>query len=100
MLRLLSGGTHTVSTGIAIVSPGAEVADVVTASVTFKALTSGQIERYIATGEPFDKAGGYGIQGRAAAMIREISGDYYTVVGLPVCRLCELLADQFGIEVL
>lgn len=100
MLRALSGGTHTVATGIALVSPGGEVADVVTANVTFKALTEGQIARYIATGEPFDKAGGYGIQGRAAAMIREISGDYYTVVGLPVCRLCELLTEKFGIEVL
>lgn len=100
MLRILSGGTHTVATGIALVAPNAEVVDVVTAKVTFKALTGGQIERYIATGEPFDKAGGYGIQGRAAAMIREISGDYYTVVGLPVCRLGELLAEHFGIEVL
>jgi septum formation protein len=100
MLRVLSGGTHTVATGIALVAPGIEISDVVTAKVTFKALTEGQIERYIATGEPFDKAGGYGIQGRAAAMIREISGDYYTVVGLPVCRLGELLAEHFGIEVL
>ncbi|MPN47395.1 Maf-like protein YhdE [bioreactor metagenome] len=100
MLRTLSGGTHTVATGIALVSPGGEVSDVVTAEVTFKALTEDQIARYIATGEPFDKAGGYGIQGRAAAMIREISGDYYTVVGLPVCRLCELLTEKFGIEVL
>ena len=100
MLRALSGGTHTVATGIALVSPGCEVTDVVTAKVTFKSLTAGQIARYIATGEPFDKAGGYGIQGRAAAMIREISGDYYTVVGLPICRLCELLTEKFGIEVL
>jgi septum formation protein len=80
MLRELSGRTHTVATGIAIVSPDGEVSDVVTAKVTFKVLTEGQIERYIATGEPFDKAGGYGIQGRAAAKIRKISGDYYTVV--------------------
>ena len=100
MLRALSGGTHTVATGIALVSPDGEIDDVVTANVTFKALTEGQIARYIATGEPFDKAGGYGIQGRAAAMIREITGDYYTVMGLPVCRLGELLAEHFGIEVL
>ncbi len=100
MLRLLSGGTHTVSTGIALIAPGIEVADVVSALVTFKALTPGEIDRYIATGEPFDKAGGYGIQGRAAAMVSGISGDYYTVMGLPVCRLCELLAENFGIEVL
>ncbi|HWQ51164.1 MAG TPA: Maf family protein [Terriglobales bacterium] len=100
MLRLLSGGAHTVATGVALISPETEVADVVTAQVTFKALAESQIERYIATGEPFDKAGGYGVQGRAAAMIREIQGDYYTVVGLPVCRLGELLAEHFGIEVL
>ncbi|HWP80286.1 MAG TPA: Maf family protein [Candidatus Acidoferrum sp.] len=100
MLRALSGDIHTVATGVALVSPETEIADVVTAQVTFKTLTEGEIKRYIATGEPFDKAGGYGIQGRAAAMIREISGDYYTVVGLPVCRLGELLAEHFGIEVL
>ena len=100
MLNLLSGSTHTVATGIAVVCGKKEVFDTVCTDVTFKPLDTAEIAKYIATGEPFDKAGGYGIQGRARALISGISGDYYTVVGLPVCRLCQILKENFGIEVL
>ena len=61
--------------------------------VEFRALTDEEIDAYVATGEPMDKAGAYGIQGRACTLIRGIRGDYYNVVGLPVCALHEMLAE-------
>ncbi|MBQ5973284.1 MAG: Maf family protein, partial [Oscillospiraceae bacterium] len=63
------------------------------AEVTFRALGEDEIAAYVAGGEPMDKAGAYGIQGRAAAFVEEIRGDYYSVVGLPVCRLAEFLRE-------
>ena len=65
-------------------------------SVRFRALTDADIIRYIATGEPFDKAGGYGIQGYGAMLVEGIVGDYYNVMGLPVCRLARMLS-RFGL---
>ena len=61
--------------------------------VEFRTLTEAEIQAYVATGEPMDKAGAYGIQGRACVFIRGIQGDYYNVVGLPVCALQQLLAQ-------
>jgi septum formation protein len=93
MLGLLSGRTHRVITGIALVTAGrTEVAAEVTA-VQFLALSDEDIEAYIATGEPMDKAGAYAIQGRAARWIPRIEGDYFNVVGLPLALVSTLLAS-------
>ncbi len=91
MLRLLSGRTHRVITGIAVVTVArTEVAAEVTA-VRFLTLSDQEIEAYIATGEPMDKAGAYAIQGRAARYIPRIEGDYFNVVGLPLALVSTLL---------
>jgi septum formation protein len=91
MLRLLSGRTHRVITGIAVVTAArTEVAAEVTA-VTFLTLSEKEIEDYVATGEPMDKAGAYAIQGRAARWIPRIVGDYFNVVGLPLALVSTLL---------
>ena len=66
-------------------------------AVRFRPLTAQEIDAYIATGEPMDKAGSYGIQGRGALLVEGISGDYFNVVGLPVCRLGRMLT-QFGVD--
>ncbi|OQP06325.1 septum formation inhibitor Maf [Geobacillus sp. 46C-IIa] len=87
MLRLLSGQTHEVWTGVAIVTPNGEaVSFAEKTAVTFWKLSEEEIAAYIATGEPMDKAGAYGIQGRAALFVKRIEGDYFTVVGLPLSR--------------
>ena len=91
MLRLLSGSTHRVMTGLTVVQGEdihtcTEVTD-----VTFRPLSDEEIRGYIASGEPMDKAGAYGIQGDAALFVSGISGDYYNVVGLPLCRLAMIL---------
>ena len=96
MLGLLSGRTHAVMTGIAAVSsarPGRVVADVEITQVTFNVITPEEIEDYVATGEPLDKAGAYAIQGFAARWIPRIEGDYFNVVGLPIARVIALLAE-------
>ena len=96
MLQCLSGRSHEVLTGYAVHDrqSGKTLCDAVTTRVFFKALTAGEIESYIATGEPFDKAGAYAIQGIGMFMIPRIEGSYTNVVGLP---LCEVLA---GLDVL
>jgi septum formation protein len=96
MLGLLSGRTHAVMTGIAAASssrPGRMVADVEITQVTFNVITPDEIEDYVATGEPLDKAGAYAIQGFAARWIPRIEGDYFNVVGLPIARVIALLAE-------
>ncbi len=91
MLRLLAGRTHRVITGVAIVSATrSEVAAEVTA-VQFLSLSEAEIAAYIATGEPMDKAGGYGIQGPAARWIPRIDGCYFNVVGLPIALVATML---------
>jgi septum formation protein len=91
MLRLLSGRTHRVITGVAVATAaGAEVAAEVT-GVRFLTLSEEEIEEYIATGEPMDKAGAYAIQGRAARWIPRIEGCYFNVVGLPLALLTVML---------
>jgi septum formation protein len=97
MLRLLSGATHEVHTGLAIARrPGATeaVIDEVT-SVTFAPLSDDEIEAYLATGEPFDKAGAYGIQAMGGRYVTRIEGCYFNVMGLPLARLWTLLGE-FG----
>ncbi len=93
MLGKLSGRAHHVSTGCCLMELGpdgeaaATVSFVETTDVEFWPLSEAQINAYVATGEPMDKAGAYGIQGRGRVLVREIRGDYFSVVGLPVSRL-------------
>lgn len=91
ILSALSGRRHQVYTGMAVLSGGREFTHVECTEVEFRPLTAEEIAAYVATGDPMDKAGAYGIQGRACVFIRGIRGDYYNVVGLPVCALHQLL---------
>ena len=93
MLRKLSGRTHTVCTAVAVRKGGRPHDLCSQTNVTFRELTDEQIRRYIATGEPRDKAGAYGIQGKGALLVEEIRGDYYTVVGLPVAKLARMFEE-------
>lgn len=98
MLSALSGKAHEVITGFAVHdrTSGVTHSDVVSTRVIFKALTLEEIDAYIATGCPFDKAGAYAIQGGAAYMVRGIDGSYTNVVGLPLCEVVEVLRS-FGV---
>ncbi|WP_455139592.1 Maf family protein [Thermophilibacter sp.] len=97
MLRALSGRAHHVSTGVCLVAPtGARRSFVETTDVTFWELTDAQMEAYVASGEPADKAGAYGIQGAGRMLVRGIRGDYENVVGLPVARLVRELSELLG----
>ncbi|HKV46797.1 MAG TPA: Maf family protein [Candidatus Acidoferrales bacterium] len=93
MLHALSGKTHEVCTGIAIVRTpdGLQAAGFETTRVAFLPLSQDQIDAYIATGEPYDKAGGYGIQGLAGKFIPRIEGCYFNVMGLPLSRAWQML---------
>ncbi|MGA2133938.1 MAG: Maf family protein [Bryobacteraceae bacterium] len=87
MLTLLSGQRHVVLTGVCLRGAGGWVEDVAETSVWFVALTSAQIEEYVASGEPMDKAGAYGIQGLASKFVERIDGCYFNVMGLPVAMV-------------
>ena len=93
MLTALSGRSHEVYTGMAVLSGDRELTHAECTRVDFRPMTREEITAYVATREPMDKAGSYGIQGKACVFIRGIVGDYYNVVGLPVCALGELLAQ-------
>ena len=99
MLNALSGREHKVYTGITVSCGGKPVTGHEVTAVRFRPLREADITRYIATGEPMDKAGAYGIQGYGCVFVEGISGDYYNVMGLPVCRLARLLA-RFGVDTL
>ncbi|NND68802.1 MAG: septum formation inhibitor Maf [Halioglobus sp.] len=90
-LARLSGRSHEVMTGICLTTPGGSHGEVVTTQVTFVTLDLPTCEAYLATDEPWDKAGGYGIQGLAGAFVRGIEGSYSNVVGLPLAETWELL---------
>lgn len=91
MLRLLSGRDHQVMTGVTVLrGQRLETVTEVT-DIHFRELSEGEIERYVRSGEPMDKAGAYGIQGGAALFAEKMAGDYYNVMGLPVCRLFQML---------
>lgn len=96
MLSLLSGREHKVITGLCVLKDGVTCCHSEVTYLRFRTLTDEQIRAYIATGEPMDKAGAYGIQGRAAVFVPGIRGDYYNVMGLPVCALAQIL-EQCGI---
>ena len=97
MLRLLAGRTHRVVSGIFLACNGKTAVSHEVTEVAFAPMTDAEIEGYIASGEPFGKAGGYAIQGYASLWIREIRGDYFNVVGLPVHRMQTLCKESFGI---
>ena len=99
MLSALSGRTHQVFTGLTVAC-GEDVRTVSEeTAVTFRPLTAEEIAAYVRTGEPMDKAGAYGIQGYGALLVEGIRGDYYNVMGLPVCRLGGLLRE-LGVDCL
>ena len=99
MLRMLSDREHQVITGCCLWLDGALETFYETTSIRFKALSDAEIDAYIATGSPMDKAGSYGIQDHAAVFATGIIGDYYNVMGLPVCRVAQALR-RHGIPVL
>lgn len=97
MLRRLSARKHTVYTAMAVARGARTESAVETVTVTFRALTGEEIDQYVATGEPLDKAGAYGIQGYGATIVERVEGDYFSVMGLGLRRLVELLA-RVGVQ--
>lgn len=95
MLARLAGRTHQVMTGVAVYYNGQLLSDVCVTDVTFRALTTAEIAAYVATKEPLDKAGAYGIQGRGAVLVEKIAGCYSNVVGLPLTMLY-LMLEKIG----
>ncbi len=93
MLRLLSGRDHQVMTGMCVIRGEKTVTCTEVTDIHFRELSDQEIDAYVATGEPMDKAGSYGIQGGAALFAEKMVGDYYNVMGLPVCRLWKILHD-------
>ena len=91
MLRLLSGRDHQVMPGCTVLGPGGSETFTEVTDLHFRPLTKKEIESYVQSGEPMDKAGAYGVQGGAALFCQRMVGDYYNVMGLPVCRLYETL---------
>ena len=94
MLLQLSGREHEVFTGVCVIKDGRELCRAERSVVHFRELGADEIEAYIATGEPMDKAGAYGAQGKGALFVRGIEGDFFTVMGLPLCLLGEMLKEQ------
>ena len=99
MLRLLSGRDHQVMTGMTVLRGDTHKSITEVTDIHFRSLSENEIARYVASGEPMDKAGAYGIQGGAALFAEKMVGDYYNVMGLPVCRLWQLLS-QIAPEIL
>ena len=93
MLGILSGRSHTVMTAVAVNFNGETVSAVEIVDVTFRAIDSDEIRNYVATGEPMDKAGAYGIQGYGATIVRRIDGDYFAVMGLSLVKLVALFGE-------
>ena len=99
MLRKLSGNSHEVYTGVTVIKGDSVISGHEVSRVFFRQLSEEEIIGYIATGEPMDKAGAYGAQGIGALLIDRIEGDFFNVMGLPVCRLGEMLKKQ-GVKLL
>lgn len=97
MLRALSGKTHRVYTGVAVIRDGKTLCRAEESKVRFRTLEEQEIQSYIDSGEPMDKAGAYGAQGLASVFVRGIEGDFFNVMGLPVCVLYEML-KEFGVR--
>lgn len=99
MLRRLSGRSHEVYTGVALLDRDGALCEAERSVVHFRNLTDEEIRGYIATGEPMDKAGAYGAQGIGALLVRGIEGDFFNVMGLPLCRLGQMLSKK-GVTIL
>ena len=100
MLKTLSGTHHSVITGVTVINNKTAKSEsfYVETKVFFKNLTDNEIKKYIESGEPMDKAGAYGIQEKGALFVEKIEGDYFNVVGLPICKLASLLKEEFSLE--
>lgn len=98
MLCMLSGKSHSVSSGVYLYYNGKAIIDHKTTKVDFAGLTEQEIQSYLDTDEPYDKAGAYAIQGKASVFIEGFCGDYFNVVGLPVRKLYEMANINFGIK--
>ena len=98
MLKTLSGNTHTVLTGFTLCCNGRIFTSHEETRVKFKELSDSEIENYVNTGEPLDKAGSYGIQGKAIVFVEGIKGDFFNAVGFPIFRICEKIKSEFGID--
>ena len=96
MLRMLSGKTHTVYTGVTFLQKDVEITDVIACDVTFKEMTETEILNYIKSNEPMDKAGAYAVQGKGSAFVEKLNGDYFAVVGFPCCYVNTIL-NKLGI---
>ena len=96
MLRRLSGREHEVYTGVCVTSKGKIITEHERTSVRFRPLSDKEITGYIATGEPMDKAGAYGVQGQGCLLVEGITGDFFNVMGLPACRLHLMLKKLLG----
>ena len=99
MLRRLSGDCHEVYTGVTVIRGEKSISQFERSLVRFRELEEEEIRRYIATGEPMDKASAYGAQGRGALFVEHIEGDFFNVMGLPLCRLGKMLKEQ-GVNIL
>ena len=99
MLTALQGRRHTVCTGVTVRQGERSVTESESTGVFFRPAAESELRNYIATGEPMDKAGAYGVQGRGALLVERLEGDFFNVMGLPVLRLSRIL-EQFGVSLL
>lgn len=99
MLTALQGRKHTVCTGVSVCQGERRLTETESTDVFFRSATEAELRRYIATGEPMDKAGAYGVQGRGALLVERLEGDFFNVMGLPVLRLARML-EKFGVSLL
>ncbi len=100
MLKAFSGTEHLVVSGICIRTRDTIYAESVTSKVYMRELSQREIEKYVDIDEPYDKAGAYGIQEMAGAFVSRIDGDFYNIVGLPLCRLTEIFKEKLGVELI
>ena len=97
MLTALQGRRHTVCTGVTVLQGAKRLTESESTDVYFRPAAEAELRRYIATGEPMDKAGAYGVQGRGALLVERLDGDFFNVMGLPVLRLARML-EKFGVS--
>ena len=99
MLRALSGKSHKVFTGVSLILGNRSISDFEETTVFFRPLSETEIRSYVSSGEPMDKAGAYGVQGLGSIFVERINGDFFNVMGLPICRLYTMLC-KLGISIL